>query len=257
MVTNLSFTTAVIFLALAMFLRYLFFSGSAYFIFWKKLKDKFAQRKLNFAPFQKNQIKKEILYSFNTTIVYGLVLGALLNKNVVSHTKVYFDVSERGWGYFFLSLVIIFVFHDMYFYLSHRLLHTPFLYRKVHSVHHSTLSPDPWTSYSFHFAEALSLVLFMPLLIMAIPVNFWALNIFGVGTFLFNVVGHLGYEIMPKNYMKFGLHNFMNTATHHSLHHKYPNSNYSLYFNYLDRLFKTNHRKYSTELSNMLKKEVL
>lgn len=257
MITQLDITTAVLVLAFAMFLRYVFFSGIAYSLVWKKFKSKFTNRRLLYAPFKETQIKKEVLNSFWTTVVYGIVLGSLLNKHIVGKTKVYFDVSDYGWGYFFLSLILIFFLHDFYFYVTHRLLHTPFLFRTVHIRHHSSQSPDPWTSYSFHPGEALTLVLFMPIIVFSFPVNFWVLNIFGLGSFVFNVLGHLGYEIMPKNFIKSGAHYFWNTATHHSLHHKYPNSNYSLYFNYWDRVFGTNHSTYQKELAAVLKKDVL
>lgn len=47
------------------------------------------------------------------------------------------------------------VMHDVYFYATHRLLHTRPLYKWVHSWHHRAHNPSPWTAFSFHPVEAL------------------------------------------------------------------------------------------------------
>jgi len=45
--------------------------------------------------------------------------------------------------------------HEAHFYCIHRLIHTPFLYKQVHSVHHNSINPSPWASLSMHPVEHL------------------------------------------------------------------------------------------------------
>jgi len=47
------------------------------------------------------------------------------------------------------------VIHEAHFFCIHRLIHTPFLYRWVHSVHHNSVNPSPWSSLSMHPVEHL------------------------------------------------------------------------------------------------------
>src|SRR5690606_37294087 len=46
--------------------------------------------------------------------------------------------------------LLIPVIHEVHFYLIHRLIHVPFLYRWLHSVHHNSVNPSPWSSLSMH-----------------------------------------------------------------------------------------------------------
>ncbi len=39
--------------------------------------------------------------------------------------------------------LLIPLFHEAHFFCIHRLIHTPFLYRWVHSVHHNSINPSP------------------------------------------------------------------------------------------------------------------
>lgn len=43
--------------------------------------------------------------------------------------------------------------HEVHFFCIHRLIHTPFLYKWVHSVHHNSINPSPWSSLSMHPVE--------------------------------------------------------------------------------------------------------
>jgi sterol desaturase/sphingolipid hydroxylase (fatty acid hydroxylase superfamily) len=61
----------------------------------------------------------------------------------------------------------------------------------------------------------------------------------------FNVLGHCGYEIFPNSFLRSPVGRFLNSPTHHALHHEKFRSNYSLYFNIWDRWCGTNHATYA------------
>ena len=132
---------------------------------------------------------------------------------------------------FFLPIV-----HEVHFYCVHRLIHVPILYKYIHSVHHNSVNPSPWSSLSMHPIEHLlywsdSLI---HLILPSHPLLFlYGLQITGTGA----VVGHVGFDKIEAG--KDGL-----VATHayaHYLHHKHFEVNYADGNTALDKLFGTWH----------------
>ena len=142
--------------------------------------------------------------------------------------------SQNPWT---LGLVAFFVpvIHETHFYLIHRLIHTPFLYKWVHSVHHNSVNPTPWSSLSMHPGEALAYfgVMGWHLILPSNPVlALYQLHFAGFGA----VVGHIGFDTIEVGEGGFGSH-----AYAHYLHHKYFEVNYSDGTVPLDWLFGTWH----------------
>jgi sterol desaturase/sphingolipid hydroxylase (fatty acid hydroxylase superfamily) len=65
----------------------------------------------------------------------------------------------------------------------------------------------------------------------------------------FNVLGHCGYEIFPRCFMRTPLGWLLNSVTHHAQHHEKFRANYGLYFNIWDRLMGTNHPDYEAKFT--------
>jgi sterol desaturase/sphingolipid hydroxylase (fatty acid hydroxylase superfamily) len=63
-------------------------------------------------------------------------------------------VEEYGWGYFFISVAVMLVLHDAYFYWTHRAMHRPRLFKVFHRVHHLSTNPSQWAAFAFHPLEA-------------------------------------------------------------------------------------------------------
>jgi sterol desaturase/sphingolipid hydroxylase (fatty acid hydroxylase superfamily) len=61
-----------------------------------------------------------------------------------------------------------------------------------------------------------------------------------------NVLGHLGYEVYPKGWVKFPLLKFKTASTHHNMHHQLFNGNYALYFTWWDKWMGTEFKDYET-----------
>lgn len=56
-------------------------------------------------------------------------------------------------AYSILHLIYVPNWHEIHFYLGHRLLHIPFLYKYVHSLHHKARNPGPFSGLSMHPVE--------------------------------------------------------------------------------------------------------
>ncbi|MCB1333867.1 MAG: sterol desaturase family protein [Roseivivax sp.] len=122
-------------------------------------------------------------------------------------------------GVFALILPLL---HELHFYAIHRMIHIPVLYRLVHSVHHNSVNPSPWSSLSMHPVEHLlywsgSLI---HLLLPSHPLlAIYHLQTAGIGA----VIGHIGFdkiETGPES-------GFDTHAYAHYLHHKYFEVNYA------------------------------
>jgi sterol desaturase/sphingolipid hydroxylase (fatty acid hydroxylase superfamily) len=163
------------------------------------------------------------------------------------HTRIYFHLRDHSLFYFVASILFIILLHDTYFYWTHRLMHWKRIFRYVHRVHHLSHNPTPLAAFAFHPLEAVIEAGIMPLVAWVIPAHPLALAISGLYMILMNVMGHLGYELFPKSFVRNKWLNWQNTSTHHNMHHHYSKHNYGLYFNWWDRLMGTNHPRYREE----------
>ena len=57
--------------------------------------------------------------------------------------------------YFAALMLLIPLIREVHFYLVHRLIHWPPLYRTVHRLHHYNVNPGPWSGLAMHPGEHL------------------------------------------------------------------------------------------------------
>jgi sterol desaturase/sphingolipid hydroxylase (fatty acid hydroxylase superfamily) len=145
------------------------------------------------------------------------------------------NFAENPWYLLGLFLVLPLI-HDAHFFAVHRLIHTRILYKWVHSVHHNSVNPSPWSSLSMHPVEHL-LYFSVALIHVIIPSNpilaIYQLHFSGFGA----VVGHVGFdrvELTEKTAVP-------SHAYAHYLHHKYFEVNYADGLIPFDKWFGTWH----------------
>jgi sterol desaturase/sphingolipid hydroxylase (fatty acid hydroxylase superfamily) len=190
------------------------------------------------------QMSRELLYSLSSLAVYGLVGGFMVFAALSGWTRIYVEFERFGWTWFFVSIGLIVLIHDTYFYWTHRVMHHPRLFRLFHRTHHLSTNPSPWAAYAFSPWEAFVQAGIAPLVLFTIPIHPLAFSIFMLWQISFNVLGHCGYELFPRWFVRSPLGLVINTATHHAQHHETNRANFSLYFNVWDRLMGTNHARY-------------
>jgi lathosterol oxidase len=226
--------------------RYLIFAGGAYLLYYVVKRQDWIYAKIQQKFPERKQILTEIKYSVLSFFVFATVILMIkmAGKYGILTTHVYRNFSEHSLAYFIGTTIFIIFFHDTYFYWAHRLMHHPLLYERVHKIHHLSKDPTPWAAFAFHPMEAVLEIGFVPVLIFTIPLHFSSLIILSMWQIIFNVMGHLGYEIFPRKMMQNPLLKWMNTSTNHNMHHKFVKCNYGLYFNIWDIMMGTNHPKY-------------
>lgn len=220
-------------------LRYLFFAGIAFGIFYVWMKVYFASLKIQNKPTKTKDMIREIKYSFFTFICFAIVASIFLGTEIREGTLIYNQVSDRGWGYIGLSLVGLVLYHDAYFYWTHRWMHHPNVMKWVHKVHHLSHSPTPWAAFSFHPLEAIVQSGVIVTAVFLFPLHPVTIFLFLIIMTAYNVYEHLGYEIVPKKYDNHWFWKWFTRTTHHDFHHEKGHGNYGLYFTFWDRLMKT------------------
>ncbi|GJN05202.1 hypothetical protein PR202_ga22811 [Eleusine coracana subsp. coracana] len=151
----------------------------------------------------------------------------------------YYCSSHLGVTVVVSQILFYFVLEDFIFYWGHRALHTKWLYKHVHSVHHEYATPFGLTSEYAHPAE----ILFLGFATIVGPAltgpHLFTLWLWMVLRVLETVEAHSGYHFpwSPSNFLPlYGGSDF------HDYHHRvlYTKSgNYASTFVYMDWLFGT------------------
>ena len=220
--------------------RYFIIAGMAFLLFYVFWRNRFFYRKIQ-NRFPKNtDYLREMGYSFLTIAVFSFVSVVLFtHPKVAPHTTRYLNISDYGWVYYFALFPVMFFMHDTYFYFSHRVMHHKKLFNWFHLVHHKSVNPSPWAAYAFHPLEAIVEVGIVVIFMFTIPIHRTHLLIFFLMMIVYNVYGHLGYELYPKGFSKSTIGKWINTSVNHNQHHQYFKGNYGLYFLFWDRVFGT------------------
>jgi lathosterol oxidase len=218
----------------AMLLRYF---GLAGLMYWVCLRTK--KTPLSHSRFLDTQVKRDIYWSILSTLIFAIMGTYVFDQWQKGNTQIYDDISDYGLIYWILSLPLVLVIQDTYFYWTHRLLHHKNFFHPFHSAHHQSRIPSAWTSFAFHPVEALIQALILPLILIFIPIHFSVLILFLLLMTFFGIFNHLGYEFLPRSLeYKLGVI----TATHHHIHHQKVSQNYGLFFNWWDQWFGTESR---------------
>lgn len=226
------------------FSRYAIASCGVAAIVWLLMRTRLSYRKIQARSASAADIRREVLQSIRSCFVYvgatvivtwGMRLGILKMAG-----------RSNGLASDLAMLAAIIVAHDAYFYWVHRAMHTPLMYKRFHLTHHRSITPTPFAAYSFSVGEAALMALFVVMWQFFVATPGIVLLIFLGFQILRNAMGHSGFEFHPRWWLSTPLTSWINTTTHHDLHHAGSfTHNYGLYFTFWDRLMGTEHPKYA------------
>ena len=189
-----------------------------------------------------------------------IIIPSLTLPNIFLNRAVY-SVSKRdfqddlniylSWDFLFHELFPQFLFclvlEDLAFYIGHSLLHTEYLYKKIHKQHHSYKSTVTWAAEHAHplefvFGNIIPTILGSHILREKMrPVT---QTFFIITRILKTSDAHSGV-ILDYNF--FRLLPFSAVAKMHNLHHEKFKGNYGSYFSYWDFTFGTFNKKFVDE----------
>ena len=232
--------------------RYFVIAGIAFALYYILFRNRYFYKKIQHRFPKNTDYLREMGYSVLTIAIFSLVSMELLgNPHIGPYTTRYNTIADHGWVYYFLAFPLMFLMHDTYFYFTHRLMHHKKLFRWFHLVHHQSVNPSPWAAYAFHPLEAVVEVGIVVVFLFTIPIHKTHLLIFFLMMIVYNVYGHLGYELYPKGFSKSRFGKWINTSVNHNQHHQYFKGNYGLYFLIWDRVFGTVREDYDEKFEEV------
>jgi len=182
-----------------------------------------------------DQVKDNIFWSLGSGVVQltgfqVITMWAMAN----GYTPVITLNSNPVW--FIMALILIPIWSAFHFYWVHRLLHVPFLYKRVHSLHHRNVNIGPWSGFAMHPVEHFLYLstLCIHWIVASHPIHLFFHIIYqGPGA----AMTHTGYEdLLIKDKRRLALGTF-----YHQLHHRYYECNYGNQEMPWDRWFGTFH----------------
>jgi Sterol desaturase len=241
-----------VFLLLDNAVKYFFISLPFFLVYYVFFRNQLSYKKIQ-AKFPKlKDYTRELGFSMLSVIIFSIPpLVILYSDKIRPHATFYKHIDEHGAIYFVLAFPLMLLMHDTYFYWAHRMMHQPWLFKMVHLVHHRSTNPSPWAAYAFHPFEAIVESMIFVVFLFTIPVHSIHLMCFFVFSLIYNVYGHLGFEIYPKDFNRHWFGKWMNTSVSHNLHHQYFKGNYGLYFTIWDRLMGTLRSDYDTSFQSL------
>jgi len=182
-----------------------------------------------------DQVKDNMFWSLGSGVLQltgfqVITMWAMAN----GYTPVITLNSNPVW--FIMALILIPIWSAFHFYWVHRLLHVPFLYKRVHSLHHRNVNIGPWSGFAMHPVEHFLYLstLCIHLIVASHPIHLFFHIIYqGPGA----AMTHTGYEdLLIKDKRRLALGTF-----YHQLHHRYYECNYGNQEMPWDRWFGTFH----------------
>ena len=236
---------------LLILVRYLVIAAIAFLIWYYLMKKSWFYKKIQLRfPASKDYVR-EISYSLSTALIFAVVGYVLFFTSIRSYTRFYTQVEEFGWVYFIISIIATLLIHDTYFYWSHRAMHHPAFFKLFHKVHHLSINPSPWAAYAFHPLEAIVEAGIIVVIALIMPIHPLAIALFLLIMMVYNVYGHLGYELYPKGFQKTRIGKWINTSLNHNQHHQFFTGNYGLYFLWWDRWMGTLRKDYDQQFDEV------
>lgn len=184
-------------------------------------------RRLDPRPVEAAQVRRELGASAVSIFIFGtglLVPWGLLQRGWARLAH------EPSWWQVAAEVGVLFLWNELHFYGSHRLLHTRPL-RRFHAIHHRSHVPTPWSTYAFHPVEAalLGSVPLIPMLLHEFSAA--ALLSLPVLSIVLNNLGHSNYEASRDTPAR----GWRSASRRHHLHHACYHGNYGFLLDVFDR----------------------
>lgn len=168
----------------------------------------------------KDQVKDNMFWALASAVPFWTAWECFAYWMFANHYVPFVEFASHP-VYFVLIMALMPVFHDLHFYVVHRILHWPPLYKYVHHIHHNNVSVNPWSGLAMHPIEHL-LYFSGAAIHFVIPSHplhaLYHLTLAGLSP----ARSHSGFERLVIGSRSFSLRSQI-----HYLHHKFFECNYS------------------------------
>jgi Delta7-sterol 5-desaturase len=200
---------------------------------WTRLSSWARRRRVYRVELAPGQLASE-LRATGLVVLFDAVVAAA----VLSSGQLHFHDQPSAWRVVG-TFAALFVWYEVWFYFTHRLLHTRALYF-LHRQHHVARVTDPFASMSFGLVErgvlTLGLLGFATVLSWWVPLARGGLVLYVFSNYVLNVLGHTNIEALPAHFPRTLPGRFFISSTFHAMHHARLQGHYGLFTQVLDRL---------------------
>ncbi len=233
-------------------LRYFPVVGAVFFFMWWWQRDWFLPFRIQEKWPKVERIVHELKYSLLAIVIFSVMGVSSFALGKLGYNRIYFDTGRYGVAYLVFAFVLLGLWQETWFYWMHRIVHHKRLFAAVHLTHHKSTNPSPFAAYGFHPFETILEGIYIPIFVMIVPAHPLVILTHLQYTMLFNIYFHSGYEFYPRGWASGRLTRWLNTSTHHNMHHSHVNGNYSLYLNFWDRVMGTNFPAYEATFDEVV-----
>lgn len=177
----------------------------------------------------------------STSLVFGSMISAAIATYIMNGgggTKVYFQAGEYGYFWLIAQVPLVYMYQDYLTYWTHRLYHTPWLYKNFHKLHHTYKQPTAFSVTAIHPFEFMHVQLGLLSPIVIVPVHWVNLVFLYSYIYYHGIVDHSGI-----NFKRHWWQPWQPDCIFHDNHHQYFHVNFGFNMELWDQLHGTNRRK--------------
>jgi Delta7-sterol 5-desaturase len=192
-----------------------------------------------------SQMRKELVAALGVVAVDAVVIALVLHAQLLETITASPTLDGALWVT--ASFLLMFVWFEIWFYVTHRLFHTRALFW-IHRQHHVARVTQPLSALSFSVLERLVLLAgtvgAAVLVNQFVPVSIRGLEIYLWLNYILNVAAHSNVELTSRAFGRSPLGAVFIGTAFHSLHHVRLMGHYGLFVRVIDRALGTEFSDY-------------
>jgi sterol desaturase/sphingolipid hydroxylase (fatty acid hydroxylase superfamily) len=225
--------------ALLPWLMFVGLSGCGHYFFWVRHNSFTIKNQIQKVPYKTADLKRDFYLSTWNLWAVGVCMAIAIVTRNAGITRLYSDPLQYGWSGLLGSILVLLVVHEINFYIFHRWLHQPKLYRLIHSVHHRSKTPSAFSAFSVHPLEMLMVLWYLVPLAFLMPMHWMVLEVFILFLGLHSLSSHANIEFFPAAASAHPVLKYLTNSKHHNDHHHYIKCNFCYSVVIADRWFHT------------------
>ena len=224
-----------------LFAQYFIFVGGVFLLTDYLLKSWFLKRRIQPQAPSRKQMLSELRWTVVNYIGCSVFFYLAFRLGLIGAGRIYSEPNQYGYIWLGLSLPVLLLAGDAYYYWFHRLLHTPYFFKKIHCIHHTSTNP---TALSFGTSHPLESILGQPWFILPLimPIHGGIFAAYIAITKAVSLYFHIGYEVYPHQFKEKKILRWFGSGTDHNNHHQFQGVNYAIIFHHWDLWMKTSCR---------------